>query len=180
MPGVFKLEWKDGRFEEIFGHRGYYYVIDGSSLLSFLPEPAWCLDCGQIRLCEPTESVETIRSEIEELDDPDSERSKQVARGLSEDFPKRWRARRARELQIAELRKLAPSCLTCGNRNVIFIPENEWIAHPAGDGKIRLSMSGMCSTDFAMKFYDTEGNPLKLSDTDRQRLLDLVRAGKDE
>ena len=180
MPAVFKLEWKDGRFEEIAGHRGYYYVIDENSLLSFLPEPAWCRDCADIRLCEPNESVETIRSEIEELDDPDSERSKQVAKSLSKDFPDHWRERRVLELQLAEQRELPPSCLTCGGRNVIFIPEDDWISHPTGDGEIRLSVSGMCSTNFAMKFYDTEGNPLELTDRDRDRLLDIVRAGKDQ
>jgi len=70
MPGAYTLEWRDGRKEDLSGHRGYYYVFPDRTILSFLPDPAWCRYCKQIRLCEHLRDQEALRQELRELADP--------------------------------------------------------------------------------------------------------------
>ena len=179
MPGVYTLEWRDGRKQKFYGHRGYYYVFPNQILLSFLPSSAWCHKCKKITLCERLEQPETIRAELEELDDPKSTRSQQISKSRASNFPEHWRNKRELQLRHVTARKLPPSCLVCGSRQVSFFPDGEWAPHPETGEEVRLSCTGMCSTGFAMKFYDTEGQLLDLGNEERERFLKLINSGKD-
>lgn len=176
MPGFFTLEWRDGREEEHFGHRGYYYVLSETEILPFLPDPAWCRDCRKMTLCESAISSDAVRAELAEMDDPRSDISKQLARSEVPGFTERWRSKKELELKHAQSRNLAPSCMSCGGRDVFHFPDNEWVAHPETGEGVRLSGTGMCSTDFAMKFFDVDANPLDLDESERSRLLEIVNA----
>jgi hypothetical protein len=178
MPGVFTLEWSDGRTEEIYGHRGYYYVFPDDTLLAFYPEPAWCYICGALTLCERLLPVAEIQAELDELKNPESTRSQELRKSSLPDFPEIWQHRRQLELRHAHARTLPASCLACGERQVSRLPDNEWAPHPATGERVRLYASGMCSTDYAMKFYDTDGTLLPLTEAERMRLLTLIDDGK--
>jgi hypothetical protein len=175
MPAVYTIEWKDGRKETLFGPRGYYYVFSDRTVLSFLPVPAWCLKCRSVRLCERLHDEASIRQELADLDDPNSARSQELKKSLSKDFPQRWRRRKELELNQARSRRLPPSCIHCGNREIVYFTEGEWAPHPGTGEDVRFYIQGMCSTAFANKFYDLEGNPLELVAEELKALLDVVR-----
>ena len=178
MPGFYTLEWRDGRTEDLFGHRGYYYVLPDRRLVSFLPDPAWCRHCGAITLCEHLRQVAEIEQELTTLDDPNSERSLQLGRSPNPGFPETWRQVLLLQLRHAQLRELPPSCLTCGQRDVAYFPEGEWAPHPGTGEEVRFSFAGMCSTDFARKFYDVDGKLLDLSESEREALKQSIRQDK--
>jgi hypothetical protein len=179
MPGAYTLEWKDGRKENFFGHRGYYYVFPDRTLLSFLPAPAWCHACREIRLCEHFSDEASLRKELADLSDPTSARSQELAKSSSPHFPEVWKRKREVEFRHALARRLPPSCLHCGQRRVAFFTEGEWASHPGTGEDVRFCCSGMCSTNFAMKFYDVDGNLLKTSAEERAALLESIRSGGD-
>lgn len=179
MPGTYTLEWKNGRKEKLFGHRGYYYVFPDRTLLSFPPVPAWCHQCGQIRLCENLEDEWQIRQELADLSDPASARVEEEARASSPVFSEAWKRRLVTVLQHVLARRLPPSCLYCGERQVSYFKEGEWAPHPGTGEEVRFYGSGMCSTDFAMKFYDIDGNLLNLSLEERRALFEAIQAEKD-
>lgn len=174
MPGVYQLEWRNGRIETIYGHRGYYYVLDGLDgleILTFLPVPAWCHVCAKIPLCEKLESPEAIQADLDQLEDPESEMSRQLRRSSLSDFPARWKRRRTVELALVTKRTEPAMCLTCGERRVSHFTADAWMAHPGTGEEVRLSSSGMCSTGFAMKFYDPDGHPVDVDADEKKRLL---------
>jgi len=179
MPGVYILEWRNGRKETIFGGRGYYYVFPNETLLSFPPVPSWCRHCERITLCEHLRAEDEIRHELTDLDIPTSAISQSVAKSPVTGFGGTWRKRLEVELQQAMIRRLLPSCLTCGQREVSYFKEREWSTHPKTGEEVLFHLSGMCSTSFAIKFYDVEGNLLDLSDEKRKILMDMVKARKD-
>jgi hypothetical protein len=178
MPGVFELEWRDGRKERTFGHRGYYYVFPDGKILSFLPEPGRCHQCRKVTLCERLEALDEIQKELAELEDPASERSKRIALSSNPRFPQEWKRSRKSFLKHALLRTLPPSCIVCSGRHVSYFSQ-EWAVHPGTGEEVRLRCTGMCSTDFAMRFYDVEGNLLEPSDEERDRFEELIRKGED-
>lgn len=171
MPGVYQLEWRNGQSETIYGHRGYYYVFDDSTVLSFLPVPAWCHSCGKIALCEKLDSPGDIKAELEQLNDPESEMSQQLRRSPVASFPEDWKHRREMDLLLATQRTEPASCLTCGGRRVSHFTADVWMTHPETGEEVRLTSPGMCSTGFAMKFYDLEGNLIDIGDKEKKRLM---------
>lgn len=171
MPGVYQLEWRNGRIEKIFGHRGYYYVFDDSTVLSFLPVPAWCASCGEITLCERFESTEAIKSELNQLENPESQISILLQRSPVPDFLCLWKRRREMELLLFTQRIEPASCLTCGERQVTHFIDDVWMSHPGTGEEVRLTSTGMCSTDFAMRYYDLEGRLLEIDADEKKRLL---------
>jgi hypothetical protein len=171
MPAMYQLEWRNGRIDEIYGHRGYYYVFSDSEVLSFLPTPAWCNICGKITLCEKLESPEAIKSELDQLEEPESEIAKMLRRSSTPDFSDRWKRRREMDLLLVTQRTEPASCLTCGGRQVVHFIDDVWMPHPGTGEEVRFSCSGMCSTTFAMKFYDLEGRLLEIDTDDKKRLL---------
>lgn len=174
MPGAYTLEWRDGRKVDIFGHRGYFYVFPDGQILSFLPTPAWCNSCKDVRLCEERREAASIEAELAELEDPESDRSMQIEKGFSAGFANVWKEELQFQLRHARVRNSRPSCLQCGQRSVTYFEEGVWAPHPETGEEVRFSCSGMCSTDFAMRFYDIDGNPLIVSDQEEAALRDKV------
>lgn len=174
MPGVYTLESRDGREENLYGHRGYHYVFDDGTMLSFLPEPAWCRHCQQIRLCEHLHEPATIQQMLSELEDPGSKKSLELARSSDPLFAARWKQTLEAELRHATLRKLPPSCLHCGHRDVAYFLLGQWAPHPGTGEEVRFSISGMCSTDFAVKFYDIDGTPLQITEEERAAMWKIA------
>jgi hypothetical protein len=107
------------------------------------------------------------------LDDPDSKDSQYLANS-SPGFADTWRQKLKNQLRLATQRKLPPSCLRCGMREVSYFKEGEWAPHPGTGEEVRFSCSGMCSTDFAVKFYNLDGELLPLSDDEKSNYLDAV------
>jgi hypothetical protein len=102
-----------------------------------------------------------------------------VAKGSTPGFTEVWKYKREAQLRHVLARRLPPSCLHCGHRQVSFFTEGKWAPHPGTGEEVRFSCTGMCSTDFAMKFYDIDGNLLELSDKEINALRELNRKGKD-
>lgn len=178
MPGYYTLEWRDGRKEDLYGHRGYYYVFSDRTILSFLPDPAWCRHCRQIRLCEHLREQAVIEQELRDLADPDSKRFSEIVRGMGPGFAVKWRHRLEVELRHAVLRTTPPSCLHCGHREVAYFVEDQWAPHPGTGDDVHFSNTGMCSTDFAKKFYDVDCNPLHLSESEKTELREAIRQNR--
>ena len=178
MPGAYTLEWRDGRKEDLFGHRGYYYVFPDRTVLSFLPDPAWCRHCGQIRLCEHLQKESTIRQELADLSDPNSKLSQELARFSRRGFSEVWKQKLEVTLRHAILRKLPPTCIHCGYRNVAYFIEDRWAPHPGTGEEVRFYSSGMCSTDFARKFYDVDCNPLVITEDQKAELWEVLRQNR--
>ena len=179
MPGVCTLKWRDGREENLFGHRGYYYVLPDQTILSFLPDPAWCRHCDRITLCEHLQTPAAIQKQLSDLADPASKRSLELARMSTANFSETWIKKLQVGLQHATLRKLPPSCLECGYREVAYFIEGQWAPHPKTGEEVLFYFSGMCSTNYAKKFYDTDCNPLDITDEQKAALWDAVRHNKD-
>ena len=175
MPGLYTLKWRDGREEELFGHRGYYYVFPDQTILSFLPEPAWCRFCGEIKLCEHLQTPATIQKELSDLADPTSKRSLELSRVSTVGFSQTWIETLKVSLRHAILRKMPPSCLHCGHREVVYFVEGQWAPHPGTGEEVRFYGSGMCSTDYAKKFYDVDCNLLNITDEEKEELWEAVR-----
>jgi hypothetical protein len=183
MPAVYTLEWKDGRKQDLWGGGGYFYVFPDRTLRSFHPYDAWCHSCGQIRLCEHFKDEASIREEIAALSDPASALSRRVAT-MRERSPGDLSSEAVRaafkgpletELRHLLRRKLAPSCLHCGQRRVSYFKKGDWAPHPGTGEEVRLYFSGIgipTSHYLAWKFYDIEGNFLDLSDEEKQNLLE--------
>jgi len=178
MPGAYTLEWRDGRKEDLSGHRGYYYVFPDRSILSFLPDPAWCRHCKQIRLCEHLRDQEALRQELRELADPNSKRSLELAGGSTPGFAERWKQKLEVELRHATLRQMPPSCIHCGHRDVAYFTEGQWAPHPGTGEEVRFYCSGMCSTNFAVRFYDVDCNPLNITEEEKAELWEHVRLNR--
>lgn len=151
MPGLYTLKWRDGRQKDLFGHRGYYYVLPDHAILSFLPEPAWCRSCGEIRLCEHLQTPAAIQKELSDLTDPNSERSRELARISTVGFSETWIEKLRVSLRHAMLRKLPASCLYCGHREVAYFTEGQWAPHPGTGEEVYFGGSGMCGTGYAKK-----------------------------
>jgi hypothetical protein len=175
MPGAFTLEWRDGREEDLYGHRGYYYVFSDHTILSFLPEPAWCRHCEQIRLCEHLRDEAALRQELRECADPNSELSLRLAKSLAPGFAETWKQKLEVQLRHVTLRKMPPSCIHCGHRDIAYFVEDQWAPHPGTGEEVQFYCSGMCSTDFARRFYDVDCNPLILTEEEEAALREAVR-----
>jgi len=178
MPGAYTLEWRDGRKEDLFGHRGYYYVFPDDTILSFLPDPAWCHYCGQIRLCEHLRDQAALQQELGELADPSSKRSMEFAKLSTSGFAEIWKQKLDVQLRHAMLRKMPPSCIHCGHREVAYFVEGALAPHPGTGEEVRFYGSGMCSTNFAVKFYDVDCNPLNITEQEKARLWEEVRQNR--
>jgi hypothetical protein len=178
MPGAFTLEWRDGRTEHLFGHRGYYYVLPDRTILSFLPDPAWCRHCKKIRLCEHLRGQESLQQELRDLADPNSKRSLELAIGSTPEFAETWKRKLEVELRLSTLRQMPPSCIYCGHRDVAYFIEGRWAPHPGTGEEVRFYGSGMCSTNFAVRFYDVDCNPLTITDEEKAELWEHVRQNR--
>ena len=153
-------------------------MFGDGTFLSFLPDPAWCHHCGRITLCEHLRDQATIRQELRDLDDRNSEYSKTLLKRVPSGFAERWRLKLEAELRHVYLRTLAPSCMHCSHRKVAYFAKDTWAPHPGTGEDVRFFCSGMCSTDFAKKFYDLECHPLQLTPDERGELWESVRQSR--
>lgn len=178
MPAAYELKYRDGRVEELWGHRGYYYVLGPETLLCFLPIPAWCSHCANIQLAEHLMKPEELEAELKQLHDPQSEWHRTRPRPpLQKDIAFRESFFR-NQLTLWSKRTSQPRCMNCGEPRVSFFVEGKWSPHPHSGEEVLFSCVGMCSTDFAMRFYNPDGVELTLSEDQRKDYLSLVNAGK--
>lgn len=131
------------------------------------PSPRGAATASRIRLCEQLRDRAAIEQELRDLEDPTSARSLSLGKGSPPDFPATWRQRVELELHQATRRTLPPSCLHCSQRDVAYFTVGQWAPHPGTGEEVLFRISGMCSTDFAVKFYDLEGTPLNITGEER-------------
>ena len=167
MPGWYTLLEKNGRKTDYYGSRGHYNVLDEHTFSSFLPVPAWCRTCAEIREVEGISPLSDLESQLKDLDTSEYWKGKTTLPAVKADLSRRieWRKRRA----------LPPSCLTCGGRDIFCFPVGEWIPHPSSGELVCLSSSGMCSTAFAVDFFDVDGHRLAVSEEKRQQYWSEVQ-----
>jgi hypothetical protein len=177
MPGVFELRYRDGRAEQLWGIRGFYYVLGADLLLCFLPTPAWCHNCAGHCHAEDLEDVETLKSKLKQLDDPQSEWYRTQPRPTA-DLVAHSRQHYQNQLRLWEQRTSPPRCVNCGKTEVSFFVENEWSPHPHSAEEVRFVCIGMGSTSFAMKFFNPDGVELTLTPEERKHYLELINAGR--
>jgi hypothetical protein len=178
MPGVYRLTYRDGRKEEHFGHRGYYYVLSGNRLLAFLPDPVWCHTCKAITLGETHESKAEVEEELSQIDDPNSEWYRTRRREpLAEDIAF-FRRRLNNLLVLWQERTSAPKCLKCFHSTVSKFVWNKWAAHPGTGEEVLYQCVGMCSTDFAMRFFTVDCEELSLSEEKENAFGEMIRRGE--
>jgi hypothetical protein len=171
MSAAYTLEWRDGRKEVFLCGEGDFYVFPDRSIIPLDTVPAWCHVCREIKLCEQLDSETTLREEITNLSDPASAMWQAAAKGTWPGHPEVWKARCEKRLRHVLLRRLAASCLSCGQRQVSFFKQREWVPHPGTGQEVRLHCSGMCSGLIRTKYYDIDGNPLELSDEEKIIIL---------
>jgi hypothetical protein len=160
MPGWFTLLEKNGRKTDYYGSRGHYYVLDEHTFSSFLPIPAWCRTCEEMREVEEISPLSELEKQLDELDVSEYWKGKTTLPAV--------KAAKSRRVEWRKRRTLPASCLTCGKRDIFTFPVGEWVAHPSSGELVCLSSTGMCSTAYAMDFFDVEGHRLIISEEQRQ------------
>ena len=58
---------------------------------------------------------------------------------------------------------------------VAYFTEGQWAPHPGTGEEVRFYCSGMCSTDFAVRFYDVDCNALNITEEEKAELWEAVR-----
>ncbi len=179
MATVYKLEYRDGRSEDLFAQRGFYYVLGSGALLSFDAIPAWCHECDSIVLAENLMTPELIQADLKDIDDPTSPFHQTKIPPSSSDVAF-WRQHLANQKMLLELRKSPPRCMKCGKSRVSYFPFH-WAPHPATGEEVRCYGQGVGSqrhADPAIRFFSPDGEELVLSEFERANLLALIKNGK--
>ena len=174
MPGVYRLSYRDGRSEDHFGHRGYFYVLSGEKLLAFYPNPVWCHTCKAITLGETLRSKADIEEELRQIEDPNSEWYRSQRRPPKEKDVSFWKKCLTDLLVLWEERQSPAKCLRCFQPTVSQFVYDKWTPHPETGEEILFECVGMCSTDFAMRFFSPDCIELPLSEEEHERLFERV------
>lgn len=179
MPGVYKLKYRDGRVEELWGHEGYYYVLGPDALLSFQPMPAWCHHCKEISLVEDLEQQpDEIREELRQIADLESPWYRQRKHRIDEHFISVSKEHLTNKLLLWSRRKSRPRCIDCGNSTVSFFEHRKWAPHPGTGEEVFFELAGIASTNVARRFFDPDGVALALTDAEREHYVTLLRENK--
>ena len=170
MPAMYEVTFSDRDNEIVkwFNARGFYYRMGDGSELVVHPEPAWCCDCNKLMDAETIEPVDALRKSWELLCDRSSPKAQRVLTMMDDmGFPedreekeKRYQdnvTHAEKRMRWRESRKSDPKCLHCGSDDLRF-PNQQEIVEVPGRGTARVHLTGMCSTDFLMWYYDPEGH----------------------
>jgi hypothetical protein len=179
MPLVYKLDYRNGRSEDLFAESGYFYVLGEEALLSFDAIPAWCHACESIVPAEELMTPEQIQADLSDIDNPSSPFYSTKVRPSSGDV-EFWRQHLANQRMLLDLRKSPPRCLRCGLPRVSYFPF-QWSPHPATGEEVRFYGQGVSSqrhADDALKFFSPDGKRCVLSDIERDHFLSLIKGGK--
>jgi hypothetical protein len=177
MPGVYKLTYRDGREEELFGHDGYYYVLSGNRLLSFQPNPVWCHTCKAITLGETHPSKAEIEEELRQMDDPNSQWYQTQRRPPTPRDIAFWKEHLNDLLLLWQERASPPKCLTCFQPTVSNFVWNKWAPHPGTGEEVQYRCIGISSTNLAKRFFTPNCDELSLSAEQKSALWEKVRNG---
>ena len=66
--------------------------------------------------------------------------------------------------------------MKCGKAEVTFFVSGEWSPHPKTGELIMFSAVGMCSTNFAMRFFNPEGEELTLTEIEQEHYDSLAKS----
>src|ERR1051325_6090971 len=126
MAGVYTINYRDGRSEQFWAPRDYYYVNGPDELLRMNTIPAWCRNCDNITISESLQTPNEIELEIKEYEDPNSSSVQRNFAKLPAEDLEHWLARLKRDLAHSLQRKTPPRCLTCGKPGVQYLPWRTW------------------------------------------------------
>jgi hypothetical protein len=153
MPGLYRITFRpSGNSIEFTGTRGEkYYYPDGTEV-DVHAWPIWCLECGKVAHGEHFETLEALKKEIVDFQDPTSPASQMFH--LSREV----QLEKLKQRQIWMAKRQSPAkCLDCGSSQIVPLSAKP-VPHPAGEGTIECAFIGMCSTDFTNRPYTPEGD----------------------
>jgi hypothetical protein len=177
MPGYYTLKYRDGRSEEYFGHRGYYYVLSGGRLVSFNPDPVWCHTCKRVTLGEQVRTRAEVEEELRQIEDQNSEWYRAQRRAPRAEDVAAWKKLLNALVLLWDERTSPAKCMTCFQPTVSQFVWGKWQPHPGTGEEIFYECTGMCSTDFAMRFFTPNCEELSLSKAEEEKFFAMIRKG---